>query len=114
MASILVAVVVAVAGPGAAPLAPAARAGALGCAVAVVAYVAVLHGVAVHSLLNEHGGILQGRYLTAIAPLAVAGFLTLASRLPRRRCAALCVGLCLMWLVLSLDALDTVVRYYAT
>jgi hypothetical protein len=114
VASILVAAAIVVVARTAAPLAPAARNGVLACAVTVIAYIAVLNGVEIHSLLNDHGTLLQGRYLTAVAPLAVAGLLTLASRLPARRCAALCIGLCLVWLVLALDALDLVVRYYAT
>jgi hypothetical protein len=91
-----------------------ARCAVASCALAAVAYVLLLNAVEAYTLAHPHSGtLLQGRYLTAVAPLAVAGLLTAATRLPPRLAHALCAALVAVWLLVSLVALDTVVRYFA-
>jgi hypothetical protein len=109
LASVGAAVVASVAGlrrsgPGAVAIAAASAA-------AIVLYAAALHLAEVESLLRGPGQLLQGRYLTAIVPVAVCGFLASAAGLPPRLRVLTVGGALAIWGLLSLLAFDAVVTH---
>jgi 4-amino-4-deoxy-L-arabinose transferase-like glycosyltransferase len=87
---------------------------AASCAAAVGLYVAVLHVAELDLLLKDLGSLLQGRYLTAVAPLGVAAFAAGAAALPRRAAHVLFVIVLAVWALVALVALDAVVAYFAS
>jgi hypothetical protein len=87
---------------------------ALSCAAAVLLYVLVLHAAEAESLFRGRGLLLQGRYLTALTPVAAAGFLAAVASLPRRARSAVVGGVLAIWAFLAVLSLDSVVSYFAS
>jgi 4-amino-4-deoxy-L-arabinose transferase-like glycosyltransferase len=91
------------------------------CAVGVLLYVLGLHAAEVVNMIQARGTtqpvegrILQGRYLIPIAPLALALVLAGAHAWSRRVALATSAAWLVIWFGISVAALNTVIRFYAT
>jgi hypothetical protein len=87
----------------------------------VLLYVAGLHAAEVVNMIQARGTtqpvegrILQGRYLIPIAPLALALVLAGARTWSRRVARVTSAALLVVWFGISVAALNTVIRFYAT
>jgi 4-amino-4-deoxy-L-arabinose transferase-like glycosyltransferase len=91
------------------------------CVVAILLYVVGLHAAEVANMIqargtNEpvEGRILQGRYLIPIAPLALAAVIAGAHAWSRRIALVTTATLIVVWFGISVAAVNTVIRFYAT